>query len=74
MSASGCAAKCVASSASNSVIWRFSSTMMPTAALLVAAKRGGERRGRGELLGAQHCRDLLGAGIEVGLSPSVFEG
>ena len=37
MSASGCALKCVASSASRSVIWRFSSAMMPTAARVVAA-------------------------------------
>ena len=35
---------------------------------------GGDRGGGGELLGAQHSRDLLGAGIEVALSPSVFEG
>jgi hypothetical protein len=37
MSASGCASKCVASSASRSVIWRLSPTMMPTAARVVAA-------------------------------------
>ena len=34
---------------------------------------GGDRGGRGELLGAQRCGDLLGAGIEVALSPSAFE-
>jgi hypothetical protein len=28
----------------------------------------------GKLLGAQHCRDLLSAGIEVALSASMFEG
>jgi hypothetical protein len=37
MSASGCASKCVASSASSSAIWRLSSMMMPTAARVVAA-------------------------------------
>jgi len=34
---SGCASKCVASSASSSAIWRLSSMMMPTAARVVAA-------------------------------------
>jgi hypothetical protein len=38
MSASGCASKCVASSASRSPIWRFSSAMMPTAARVLAPK------------------------------------
>ena len=37
MSASGCVSKCVASSASRSVIWRFSSAMMPTVARVLAA-------------------------------------
>jgi len=34
---------------------------------------GSDRGGGGELLGAQRCGDLLGAGIEVALSPSTFE-
>ena len=33
-------------------------------------ERGGDRGGGGELLGAQHGRDLLGADIEVALSPT----
>jgi hypothetical protein len=37
MPASGCVSKWVASSASRSMIWRFSSTMMPTVARVVAA-------------------------------------
>ena len=36
-------------------------------------ERGGDRGGGGELLGTQRCRDLLGAGIEVALSPSTFQ-
>src|SRR6478672_3604137 len=48
MSAFGCAAKCVASSVSRSVI-----------------DDDADRGGGGELLGAQHGRDLLGAGIAL---------
>ena len=36
-------------------------------------ERGGDRGRGGELLGAQHCCDLFGAGIEVALSPTAFE-
>jgi hypothetical protein len=35
---------------------------------------GGDRGGSSELLGAQHCCDLFGPGIEVALSPTAFEG
>jgi hypothetical protein len=34
---------------------------------------GGDLGGGGELLGAQRSCDLLGADIEVALSPSAFE-
>jgi hypothetical protein len=34
----------------------------------------GDRRRRGELLGAQYRHDLLSAGLDVALSPSMFEG
>lgn len=34
---------------------------------------GGDRGGCGELLGAQRCEDLLSSGIDVALSPSMFE-
>src|SRR5277367_3995962 len=36
-------------------------------------ERGGDRGRGGELLGAQRCRDLLGTGVEVALSPSALE-
>ena len=62
-----------ASSVSRSVIWRFRSMMMPTAARVIAAKCGGDRGGGGELLGAQHRRDLLGAASRLVLS-CAFEG
>ena len=48
--------------------------MMPTAARVVAANAAMTAEGAGELLGAHHRRDLLGAGIEVALAPSAFEG
>jgi hypothetical protein len=35
---------------------------------------GGDRRGSGELCGAQCRRDVLSADIDVALAPSVFEG
>ncbi len=40
--------------------WWFSSAMMPTAARVVAAKRGGDRSGGGQLFGPQcglDCRE-----------------
>jgi hypothetical protein len=37
-------------------------------------ERGGDRRGSGELLGAQRRRDLLSTGVDVALAPAVFEG
>ena len=73
MSASGCASKCVASSASRSLIWRLSSAMMPDRSAGAGPERGGDRGGRGELLGAQHGLNLLCPGVEVALAPSGFE-
>ena len=52
MSASGCVSKCVANSASRSVIWRFSSAMMPTVARVLGRERCGDCGGGGELFGA----------------------
>jgi hypothetical protein len=37
-------------------------------------ERRGDRRGSGQLFGAQRCPDLSGAGVDVALAPSVFEG
>jgi hypothetical protein len=37
-------------------------------------ERGSERRWCSQLCGAQRSRDLLGAGIDVALTPTVFEG
>ena len=73
MSASGCVSKCVASSASRSAIWWFSSPMMLTAARVVAANAAVITVGAVSLLGAQRCDNLLSSGIDVALSPRMFE-
>ncbi len=51
MSASGCVSKCSARLVSSSLIWRFSSVMMPTAARVVAANAAVT------LAGAVSCSD-----------------
>jgi hypothetical protein len=66
MSTSGCASKCVASSASRSVIWRLSPTMMPTAARVVAANAAVTGAGAVSCRrGAQRRRDLLRTGVDM---------
>ena len=73
MSASGCASKCVASSASRSAIWRLSSAMMPTAARVLAPNAAVTAAGAASCSAAQHFLNLQGSGVEVALAPSGFE-
>ena len=47
--------------------------MMPTVARLVARERRGDRRGCGQLFGAQGDPDLAGAGGDIALPATAFE-
>lgn len=67
MWASGCVSKCVASSASSSVIWRFNSAMRPTAARVVATNAAATGAGAARCPTLSPGLDLVGPGVEVAL-------
>ena len=73
MSASGCASKCVASSASRSAIWRLSSAMIPIAARVLAPNAAVTAAGAASCGVREHFLNLQRSGVEVALAPSNFE-
>ena len=67
MSASGgCVSKCVANSVSRSLIWRFSSAMMPTTAPVPAANAAVTAAGAASCSAAQ-LFDVVSTDVEVAL-------